>query len=133
MDPALNRQQADIVEHKRLDEARTRGVPWKKWGAYLSERQWGTVREDYSDNGDALGYFAHEHARSRAYRWGEDGLAGFSDEHQRLCFSVALWNEKHRIIKERLFGLTNSEKPRRDVKGILYLDATDTILYEVSV
>ena len=131
MDPALNRQQADTIEHKRLDEARTRGVPWKKWGPYLSERQWGTVREDYSDDGDAWGYFSHEQARSRAYRWGEDGLAGFSDEHQRLCFSVALWNEKDPILKERLFGLTNSEGNHgEDVKEYYYyLDATPTHSY----
>ena len=131
MDPALNCQQADTIEHKRLDEARTRGVPWKKWGPYLSERQWGTVREDYSDNGDAWGYFSHEQARSRAYRWGEDGLAGFSDEHQRLCFSVALWNEKDPVLKERLFGLTNSEGNHgEDVKEYYYyLDATPTHSY----
>src|SRR6201999_4479799 len=93
--------------------------------------QWGTVREDYSDNGDAWGYFTHEHARSRAYRWGEDGLAGFSDEHQRLCFSVALWNEKDPIIKERLFGLTNSEGNHgEDVKEYYYyLDSTPTHSY----
>jgi hypothetical protein len=79
------------------------------WGPYLSERQWGTVREDYSSNGDAWNYFPHDHARSRAYRWGEDGLAGISDEEQRLCFALALWNGQDQILKERLFGLTNGE------------------------
>src|SRR3954470_24407253 len=80
------------AEHIRLDEARKQGVPWKKWGPYLSERQWGTVREDYSPNGDAWNFFTHDHARSRAYRWGEDGLAGISDDKQRLCLGLALWN-----------------------------------------
>jgi hypothetical protein len=79
------------AEEERLDEVREKGVPWKQWGPYLSERQWGTVREDYSDNGDAWNYFTHDQARSRAYHWGEDGLAGFSDDHQRLCFALALW------------------------------------------
>ena len=97
------------AEHDRLREAREQRVPWRKWGPYLSERQWGTVREDYSENGDAWNYFSHDQARSRAYHWGEDGLAGFSDDHQRLCFAVALWNGKDPILKERLFGLTNSE------------------------
>ena len=95
-------------EEQRLRAARD-GVPWRFWGPYLSERQWGTVREDYSDNGDAWSYFSHDQARSRAYRWGEDGLAGQCDEHQRLCFALALWNEHDPILKERLFGLTNSE------------------------
>ena len=90
-------------------EAREKGVPWRLWGPYLSERQWGTVREDYSENGDAWDYFTHDQARSRAYHWGEDGLAGFSDDKQRQCFAVALWNGKDPILKERLFGLTNSE------------------------
>src|ERR1700759_1882891 len=93
----------------RLDEVHEKGGPWKKWGPYLSERQWGTVREDYSENGDAWNYFSHDQARSRAYHWGEDGLAGFSDDHQRLCFSVALWNSRDPILKERLVGLTNAE------------------------
>ena len=96
------------AEEHRLREART-GVPWRVWGPYLSERQWGTVREDYSDNGDAWSYFSHDQARSRAYRWGEDGLAGISDDKQRLCFALALWNERDPILKERLFGLTNAE------------------------
>ena len=96
------------AEERRLQEARA-GVPWRAWGPYLSERQWGTVREDYSDNGDAWSYFSHDQARSRAYRWGEDGLAGISDDKQRLCLALALWNERDPILKERLFGLTNAE------------------------
>jgi mannosylglycerate hydrolase MGH1-like protein len=100
------------AELNRLAEARDRGVPWKKWGPYLSERQWGTVREDYSEGGDAWNYFTHDQARSRAYRWGEDGLAGICDERQRLCFALALWNGKDPILKERLrlFG-TPSRTP----------------------
>jgi hypothetical protein len=93
----------------RLQEAGAAKIPWRKWGPYLSERQWGTVREDYSQDGNAWGYFGHDQARSRAYHWGEDGLAGISDEKQLLCFSVALWNGNDPILKERLFGLTNSE------------------------
>ncbi len=118
-------------EQKRLDEAREKGVPWKKWGPYLSERQWGTVREDYSEGGDAWDYFTHDHARSRAYRWGEDGLAGISDGKQRLCFAVALWNGRDPILKERLFGLTNSEGNHgEDVKEYyFYLDSTPTHSY----
>src|SRR5271165_851863 len=100
---------AKTAEAQRLDEAREQGVPWRQWGPYLSERQWGTVREDYSENGDAWNYFTHDQARSRAYHWGEDGLAGISDDHQRLCFALALWNGKDPILKERLFGLTNGE------------------------
>lgn len=96
-------------EEKRLEEARKGKAAWRTWGPYLSERQWGTVREDYSANGDAWNFFPHEHARSRAYRWGEDGLAGISDDKQQLCFAIALWNEKDPILKERLFGLTSSE------------------------
>jgi Mannosylglycerate hydrolase MGH1-like glycoside hydrolase domain len=119
------------VEELGLDEARERGVPWKQWGPYLSERQWGTVREDYSENGNARNYFTHDQARSRAYHWGEDGLAGFSDDHQRLCFAVALWNGKDPILKERLFGLTNSEGNHgEDVKEYYcYLDSTPTHSY----
>src|SRR6478736_1969308 len=98
----------DVTEQKRLNDAREARVPWKKWGPYLSERQWGTVREDYSDNGDAWNYLTHDQARSRAYHWGEDGLAGFSDDHQRLCFAPALWNGKDPILKEQLFGLPNA-------------------------
>jgi hypothetical protein len=106
-------------------------VPWKQWGPYLSERQWGTVREDYSENGDAWNYFSHDQARSRAYHWGEDGLAGFSDDHERLCFALALWNGKDPILKERLFGLTNSEGNHgEDVKEYyFYLDSTPTHSY----
>jgi hypothetical protein len=119
------------AEHTRLEEARTQKAPWKKWGPYLSERQWGTVREDYSDSGDAWNYFTHDHARSRAYRWGEDGLAGISDERQRLCFALALWNGKDPILKERLFGLTNSEGNHgEDVKEYyFYLESTPTHSY----
>jgi hypothetical protein len=119
------------VEMKRLDEARENGVPWRKWGPYLSERQWGTVREDHSENGDAWNYFSHDQARSRAYHWGEDGIAGISDEKQLLCFAVDLWNGKDPIIKERLFGLTNSEGNHgEDVKEYyFYLDSTPTHSY----
>jgi hypothetical protein len=119
------------AEQNRLEEARNEEVPWKKWGPYLSERQWGTVREDYSDSGDAWNYFTHDQARSRAYRWGEDGLAGFSDDHQHLCFALALWNGKDPILKERLFGLTNNEGNHgEDVKEYyFYLDSTPTHSY----
>ena len=92
-------------EHTRLREAREGTAPWRKWGPYLSERQWGTVREDYSEGGTAWDYFPHDHARSRAYRWGEDGLAGLCDEKQRLCFALGLWNGADPILKERAFGL----------------------------
>ena len=119
------------AEHKRLLEEREQGVSWKKWGPYLSERQWGTVREDYSESGDAWNYFTHDQARSRAYRWGEDGLAGISDDRQRLCFALALWNGKDAILKERLFGLTNGEGNHgEDVKEYyFYLDSTPTHSY----
>jgi Glycosyl hydrolase family 63 C-terminal domain len=119
------------AEHSRLEEARKQKVPWRKWGPYLSERQWGTVREDYSESGDAWNYFSHDQARSRAYRWGEDGLAGISDDHQHLCFALALWNGKDPILKERLFGLTNSEGNHgEDVKEYyFYLDSTPTHSY----
>ena len=100
---------AKNAETLRLEEARDGTVPWKKWGPYLSERQWGTVREDYSEGGDAWDYFTHDQARSRTYRWGEDGIAGLSDDRQHLCFALALWNGNDPILKERLFGLTNSE------------------------
>jgi len=104
---------------------------WKKWGPYLSERQWGTVREDYSEYGNAWDYFPHDHARSRAYRWGEDGIAGISDDMQRICFAVALWNGKDPILKERLFGLTGNEGNHgEDVKELYYyLDSTPTHSY----
>ncbi len=119
------------AEHDRLEEARERAVPWKQWGPYLSERQWGTVREDYSEGGDAWNYFSHDQARSRAYRWGEDGLAGICDHKQRLCFALALWNGRDPILKERLFGLTNSEGNHgEDVKECyFYLDSTPTHSY----
>src|SRR5499427_7134933 len=119
------------AEKTRLEEARQKKSAWKKWGPYLSERQWGTVREDYSDNGNAWDYFSHDQARSRAYRWGEDGLAGISDNNQFLCFALALWNGKDPIIKERLFGLTNSEANHgEDVKEYyFYLDSTPTHSY----
>jgi hypothetical protein len=119
------------AEQVRLDEARTQKAPWKKWGPYLSERQWGTVREDYSEGGNAWDYFSHDQARSRAYRWGEDGLAGISDDKQQLCFALALWNGKDPILKERLFGLTNSESNHgEDVKEYyFYLDSTPTHSY----
>ncbi|HMR65151.1 MAG TPA: glucosidase [Anaerolineae bacterium] len=115
----------------RLQTAREQKIPWKKWGPYLSERQWGTVREDYSESGDAWGYFSHDQARSRAYRWGEDGLAGISDDRQQLCFALALWNVHDPILKERLFGLTNSEGNHgEDVKEYyFYLDNTPTHAY----
>jgi hypothetical protein len=119
------------AEEQRLREAREQNVPWRQWGPYLSERQWGTVREDYSDSGNAWDYFTHDQARSRAYRWGEDGLAGFSDDKQRLCFALALWNGRDPILKERLFGLTNSEGNHgEDVKEYyFYLDNTPTHSY----
>jgi hypothetical protein len=119
------------IELARLAEAREGKRPWKRWGPYLSERQWGTVREDYSESGDAWTYFSHDHARSRAYRWGEDGLAGISDDGQRLCFALALWNGEDPILKERLFGLTNSEGNHgEDVKEYyFYLDSTPTHSY----
>jgi hypothetical protein len=121
----------ECTEQKRLNETRELGVPWKKWGPYLSERQWGTVREDYSSNGDAWSYFSHDQARSRAYHWGEDGLAGVSDDQQQLCFALALWNGRDPILKERLFGLTNSEGNHgEDVKEYyFYIDSTPTHSY----
>jgi Mannosylglycerate hydrolase MGH1-like glycoside hydrolase domain len=119
------------TERERLKEAAEGDIAWKRWGPYLSVRQWGTVREDYSENGDAWDYFTHDQARSRAYRWGEDGLAGISDDRQRLCFALALWNGKDPILKERLFGLTNSEGNHgEDVKEYyFYLDSTPTHSY----
>src|SRR5581483_7513941 len=119
------------AEQLRLEEDRESRAPWKKWGPYLSERQWGTVREDYSERGDAWDYFSHDQARSRAYRWGEDGLAGISDDQQFLCFALALWNGQDPILKERLFGLTNREANHgEDVKEYyFYLDSTPTHSY----
>jgi len=121
----------DMDEHRRLATSEVRTADWKKWGPYLSERAWGTVREDYSATGEAWDYFPHDHARSRAYRWNEDGLGGLCDRDQRLCLSVALWNERDPILKERLFGLTGNEGNHgEDVKEYYYyLDATPTHAY----
>ena len=121
----------DVTEQKRLNEAREAGVPWKKWGPYLSERQWGTVREDYSQDGNAWAYFSHDQSRSRAYHWGEDGIGGISDDKQHLCFAITLWNERDPILKERMFGLTNSEGNHgEDVKEYyFYIDSTPTHSY----
>jgi len=122
---------ASSTEQTRLNQVRESNIPWKKWGPYLSERQWGTVREDYSQDGNAWNYFSHDQSRSRAYRSGEDGIAGISDDQQRLCFALALWNERDPILKERLFGLTNSEGNHgEDVKEYyFYLDSTPTHSY----
>jgi len=119
------------AEELRLQESAEKTKHWKRWGPYLSERAWGTVREDYSADGSAWDFFPHDYARSRAYRWNEDGLAGISDRHQRMCFSVALWNGKDPILKERLFGLTSSEGNHgEDVKELYYyLDSTPTHSY----
>ena len=119
------------AEEKRLEEDRTRQAYWRRWGPYLSERQWGTVREDYSPYGTAWDYFPHDHARSRAYRWGEDGIGGISDNHQRLCFALALWNGEDPILKERLFGLSGPEGNHgEDVKEYyFYLDNTPSHAY----
>ncbi len=119
------------TEEKRLYESNSRTKHWKRWGPYLSERAWGTVREDYSEDGSAWDYFPHDHARSRAYRWNEDGIAGISNRQQNVCFSVALWNERDPILKERLFGLTGSEGNHgEDVKELYYyLDSTPTHSY----
>src|SRR5262249_16049601 len=105
----MNQTNESSAEQTRLHEDCEGRAAWKKWGPYRSERQWGTVREDYSSNGDAWNYFTHDHAQYRAYRWGEDGLAGISDNRQLLCFALALWNGRDPILKERLFGLSNSE------------------------
>jgi hypothetical protein len=119
------------AEHRRLDEYRHRKANWKKWGPYLSERSWGTVREDYSADGSAWDYFPHDHARSRAYRWGEDGIAGICDRNQYICFALALWNGEDPILKERMFGLNGSEGNHgEDVKEYyFYLDSTPTHSY----
>jgi hypothetical protein len=121
----------ETAEGLRLEQSRARTSHWKRWGPYLSERAWGSVREDYSSGGDAWDYFPHDHARSRAYRWNEDGLAGISDRHQRICFALALWNGRDPILKERLFGLTGSEGNHgEDVKEYyFYLDSTPTHSY----
>lgn len=131
MQEPINWSSLETKEQKRLNDVREKGIPWKKWGPYLSERQWGTVREDYSTDGNAWNYFNHDQSRSRTYRWGEDGLAGISDDKQLLCFAVALWNGRDPILKERLFGLTNSEGNHgEDVKEYyFYLDSTPTHSY----
>ncbi len=129
--PAQQAVPEPTAEERRLREARS-DVPWRAWGPYLSERQWGTVREDYSANGDAWSYLSHDQARSRAYRWGEDGLAGVCDDKQRLCLALALWNERDPILKERLFGLTNAEGNHgEDVKEYyFYVDNVPTHSYQ---
>ena len=123
------------AEAARLRDSAERRVHWKRWGPYLSERAWGTVREDYSADGDAWHYFPHEHARSRAYRWNEDGLAGICDRHQFICFALALWNGRDPILKERLFGLTGPQGNHgEDVKEYyFYLDSTPTHSYMKSL
>ena len=120
-----------IAESVRLEESRQMKVHWNRWGPYLSERAWGTVREDYSPHGTAWEYFPHDHARSRAYRWNEDGIAGICDRHQIICFALALWNERDPILKERMFGLTGNEGNHgEDVKEyFFYLDNTPTHSY----
>src|SRR2546430_5182794 len=124
-------EQAKTLEERRLEEDAHRERNWKRWGPYLAERQWGTVREDYSPDGTSWDYLPHDHARSRAYRWGEDGLLGITDREGRLCFALALWNERDPILKERLFGLTGPEGNHgEDVKECyFYLDATPTSSY----
>ena len=121
-------------EEIRLSESGVRRKHWKRWGPYLSERAWGTVREDYSSQGNAWEYLSHDHARSHAYRWNEDGLAGISDRKQMICFALALWNERDPILKERIFGLDRQRgQSRRRCEGILLLPGLDAhaLLYEV--
>ena len=130
--PAKTRQTA---EHERLADASQAVVPpWRRWGCYVTDRSWGTVREDYSANGDAWNYLPHDHARSKAYRWGEDGIAGLCDRYQLLTFALALWNDRDPILKERMFGLTSSEGNRgEDVKEYyFYLDALPSSAYGYS-
>src|SRR5206468_1044169 len=124
-------EQAKTLEERRLEEDARRERNWKRWGPYLAERQWGTVREDYSPDGTSWGSFPHDHARSRAYRWGEDGLLGLTDREGRLCFALALWNGRDPILKERLFGLSGTEGNHgEDVKEEYYfLDSTPTHSY----
>lgn len=133
MNPTRNRAAVyrETAEQKRLNDAREKAVPWRKWGPYLSERQWGTVREDYSLDGNPWEHFTHEQAHFRTYRWGEDGLAGISDDRQQLCFAVALWNGRDPILKERLFGLNHTQGNHgEDVKEYyFYLDSTPTYSY----
>src|SRR4029077_4543069 len=121
----------ETAEGRRLADNDRRVAHWNRWGPFLSDRAWGTVREDYSRDGTAWDYFPHDHARSRAYRWNEDGIFGFCDRHQRICFALAMWNGKDPILKERFFGLTNSEGNHgEDVKEYwFYLDATPTHSY----
>src|SRR5271165_4197291 len=128
---AMSVERERVAGFGRLEDGLLQAGEWYRWGPYVSERQWGTVREDYSANGDAWGYLPHDHARSRAYRWGEDGLAGLSDDEQRLCLALALWNGRDPILKERLFGLTNAEGNHgEDVKECYYyLDGTPTHSY----
>ena len=126
----------ETKEQKRLNDARETGVPWKKWGPYLSERQWGTVREDYSQDGNAWDYFSHDQSRSRAYRWGEDGLAGISDDKQQLCFAIALWNGRDPNL-ERAPVRSDQQRgqSRRGCEGVLLLPRqhADALLHEVPV
>src|ERR1700689_3525175 len=119
------------AEDQRLEESRLQKAHWKRWGPFLSERQWGTVREDYSPDGKPWEYFPYDHARSRAYRWGEDGIGGICDRLQRICFALSLWNGRDSMLKERLFGLTNNEGNHgEDVKEYyFYLDSTPTHSY----
>ena len=128
---ASSRRRGATREELRLQESQDRTAHWKRWGPYLAERQWGTVREDYSAHGTAWDFFPHDHARSRAYRWGEDGIAGICDNHGRLCLALALWNGRDPILKERLFGLTGNEGNHgEDVKEYyFYLDSTPTHSY----
>src|SRR5918912_816762 len=125
------RQRTLTAEERRLAESRGRAAHWKRWGPYVSERAWGTVREDYSAGGTAWDYLPHDHARSKAYRWNEDGIAGLCDRRQYLCFALALWNGRDPILKERLFGLTGGEGNHgEDVKEYyFYLDSTPTHSY----
>ena len=120
-----------MQEQKRLQEDKEKKINWKKWGPYVTDRQWGTVREDYSENGTAWEFVSHDAARSKAYRWGEEGIAGISDDQQLLCFALALWNKKDPIIKERYFGVTGNEGNHgEDVKELYYyLDSTPTHSY----
>src|SRR5437764_2794152 len=124
-------QKKRTAEELRLNQSEDRTAHWKRWGPYLAERAWGTVREDYSPDGCAWEYFPHDHARSRAYRWNEDGLGGICDRHQYICFALALWNERDGILKERLFGLSGNEGNHgEDVKeSYFYLDSTPTHSY----
>src|SRR5271167_2324100 len=127
----MERSKKLTAEDKRVEESRDRKSHWKRWGPYVSERAWGTVREDYSANGTAWEFLPHDHARSKAYRWNEDGIAGICDRHQHICFALALWNEKDPILKERIFGLTGNEGNHgEDVKEYyFYLDSTPTHSY----